>query len=192
MNPKLPRIVYQKDRNTSSWSLREVFVIRVWFYVWLFFMSWTPKLFNPWRLLLLRLFGAEIHGKPFVFPSARVHIPFNLALYDGACLGPRSEIYSLGKVICREKSVISQLVYICGGTHDLTSPRLPLLIGDIDIGRNVFIGARAFLLPGVIIGDDAVVGACAVVTKDVPAHSIVAGNPAHHIGIRKGNQLNLH
>jgi acetyltransferase-like isoleucine patch superfamily enzyme len=46
------------------------------------------------------------------------------------------------------------------------------------IGRHVFIGTRAIILKGVTIGDRAIVGAGAVVTRDVPARSIVAGNPA--------------
>ena len=46
------------------------------------------------------------------------------------------------------------------------------------IGRGVFIGARAIILKGVTIGDRAIIGAGAVVTKDVPARAIAAGNPA--------------
>ena len=48
----------------------------------------------------------------------------------------------------------------------------------IKIGNNVFIGARSIIMKGVTIGDGAVVGAGSVVTKDVPANTIVAGNPA--------------
>jgi len=47
----------------------------------------------------------------------------------------------------------------------------------IKIGRNVFIGTRAIILKGVTIGDRAVIGAGAVVTKDVPADHLAVGNP---------------
>lgn len=50
--------------------------------------------------------------------------------------------------------------------------------GKVVIGRNVWIGDKATLLPGVTIGDGAVVAANAVVTKDVPEYCVVAGNPA--------------
>ncbi len=48
----------------------------------------------------------------------------------------------------------------------------------IHIGRNVWIGGVAIILPGVIIGDDALIGAGSVVTRDVPARATAFGNPA--------------
>ncbi|MDE6392115.1 MAG: hypothetical protein K2L59_02440 [Muribaculaceae bacterium] len=51
----------------------------------------------------------------------------------------------------------------------------------VHIGRNAWIGAEATILPGVTIGDNAEVGAASVVTRDVPADTIVAGNPAKFI-----------
>jgi putative colanic acid biosynthesis acetyltransferase WcaF len=76
---------------------------------------------------------------------------------------------------------VSQQAYICNGTHDLADSILPLLVGNIVIGRDVFIGARAFVMPGITIGEGAAVGACAVVTKDVEPWTVVAGNPARVI-----------
>lgn len=58
---------------------------------------------------------------------------------------------------------------------------LPAEVKDITIGNNVFIGADAIIMPGVTLGDWSVVGAGSVVTKDVPPHSIFAGNPAKFI-----------
>lgn len=52
------------------------------------------------------------------------------------------------------------------------------------IGNRVWIGYRAIILPGITIGEGAVVGAGAVVTKDVDPFAIVAGNPARKIGVR--------
>ena len=178
---------YQEGRWKSSWTVREAVVIRLWAIVWLLFAAWTPKCLRNWRVFLLWLFGAKINGKPFVFSSARIYAPFNVTFEKSACVGPRVQVYSLGKVHLGKRCVISQETFLCGGSHDLTSIRLPLTVGDIEVGDDVFIGARALVLPGVTIGDGAVVGAGAVVTKDVPSWKIVAGNPAKEIGERKLN-----
>jgi virginiamycin A acetyltransferase len=53
--------------------------------------------------------------------------------------------------------------------------------GDIVIGNDVWIGAEAMILPGVAIGDGAIIGARAVVASDVPAYTIAAGNPARTV-----------
>lgn len=59
-------------------------------------------------------------------------------------------------------------------THDFTRG----LYLHTRIGKRCFIGGKSLILPGITIGDGAIVGAGSVVTKDVPAHCVVAGNPA--------------
>jgi len=56
--------------------------------------------------------------------------------------------------------------------------------GDTIIGNDVWVGFEALIMPGVKIGDDAIISSKAVVTKDVPAYEIWGGNPVKKIGIR--------
>lgn len=179
--------IIQTDRNKSAWTFREASIIRIWEFVWYVFLRWTPKKMNCLRLIVLHMFGAKIYGRPFIFPSARIYAPFNLEIYDGACIGPLTNIYNLGKLVLHKHCVISQEVMLCGGTHDLSLKSLPLLIGDTEVGCDVFVGARALILPGVNLGTGAVVGAGAVVTKDVTSWTVVGGNPAKEIKKRELN-----
>ena len=101
-----------------------------------------------------------------------------------ACLGEYANAYSLGTIEVQEGATVAQEAYLCTGTHDFKDPSLQLITKPITIGKNSFIGARAMILPGISIGDQAIVGAMSVVSKDVPDHLIVAGNPAKKIGER--------
>lgn len=184
--PRLfPKAPCQGDRYSSSWTPGEVIRLRLWRLTWAILFRPSPKILNAWRLRLLRLFGARISGRPFVYSSAKVFAPFLLKLEDHACLGPGSEVYNLGPVTFLARATLSQQAYVCNGTHDFDDERLPLLVGDMTIGEDAFIGARAFIMPGVNVGDHALVGACAVVTKDVERWGVVAGNPARLVRIRQ-------
>jgi putative colanic acid biosynthesis acetyltransferase WcaF len=166
------------ERGASPWSLRSRVALLVWEYAWLGLCQWTPKPFNVWRLLVLRAFGAKIEGRPFVHQRARIQIPWNVSLGDGACIGDRAALYSLDKIVVERRAVIAQEAYLCTGTHDFTRDTLPLVTAPVRVMEEAFVGARAFLMPDVTIGSGAVVGACAVVTRNVEAGARVKGNPA--------------
>ena len=133
---------------------------------------------------MLKVFGANLSGMPFIHSTARIQIPWNLTMQHRACLGERANAYSLGKIEIQEGATVAQEAYLCTGTHDFNDPSLQLIAKPITIGKNSFIGARAMILPGVSIGNQAIVGAMSVVSKDVPDHQVVAGNPAKKIGER--------
>jgi putative colanic acid biosynthesis acetyltransferase WcaF len=102
-----------------------------------------------------------------------------------SCLGERANAYSLGKIEIGEHATIAQETYLCTGTHDFEDPSMQLITKPITIDRNAFVGVRAIVLPGVEIGENAIIGAQSVVTKDVPANVIFAGDPGRKIGVRK-------
>lgn len=168
----------QESPYDSPWTGRQKIKMLVWEYVWLLLCSWTPKPLNRWRVHWLRIFGARIHGRPFVHQRARIQIPWNLILHDHACLGDRANAYSLGEIEIHEGATVAQEAYLCTGTHAFQNPAMNLVTDKITIQARAFIGARCFILPGITIGEGAVIGACSVVTKDVAPKTVVAGNPA--------------
>jgi putative colanic acid biosynthesis acetyltransferase WcaF len=165
----------------------EVLLQALWQLTWKTLCSWTPKPFNPWRLFWLRLFGAQVRGYPFVHQSARIAVPWNLTMEDRSALGERANVYNLGKIVLKARSTVAQEAYLCSATHEFSDPNLPLQTSPIIVGEDVFLGARAFVLPGVTIGDGAVIGACSVVTKDVASWAVAVGNPCRVIRTRTLN-----
>ena len=146
--------------------------------------GWSPVFMFGWRCFLLRCFGARIIGKARPYPSARIWAPWNLELGPGSCLGPRVTCYAVGRIVLAGQALVSQGAHLCGATHDHRDPTFPLVAGDIHIGAGAWVSADAFVGPGVSIGDQAVVGARAVVMKSVPERAIVVGNPARVVGQR--------
>ena len=174
----------QASQFSSPWPVADRLLFILWEFCWFVFCVWTPKPANPWRLFWLRTFGAKIEGTPFVHQRARIAIPSNLILHDRACLGDRANAYSLGQIEIGARATAAQEVYLSTGTHDFSRREMPLVTGKISIGEDAFIGARVFVMPGITIGARSVIGACSVVTRDIPENSIAVGNPCRVAGSR--------
>lgn len=104
----------------------------------------------------------------YIGPGAWLPLRANLVIKSGVIIGPRLKVHT--------------------SNHNYRGEMLPYdgsnIIGGVTIEENVWIGADVTLMPGITIGEGAVVASCACVTKDVPAYSVVGGVPAKVIGKR--------
>lgn len=157
----------------------------VWEFVWGCLFRPTPRwCLNGWRRFLLKAFGARISAGVRIQGGARCWQPWKLEIGEHSWVDSGVNLYAVDRLTIGAHSVISTGAFLCTASHDPSSPIFELITGPIVVGDMAWIGARSFIMPGVLIGEGAVVGAGSVVTKDVAPWTIVAGNPAREIGRR--------
>lgn len=131
------------------------------------------------RALLSRLTGAPVADSVTVFPPLTSDFGKNLHLGERVFINAGCRFQDQGGITIGDDCLIGHNTVMASLNHDLDPDhRGDLLPAPIVLGRNVWVGAGATILAGVTIGDDAVVAAGAVVTKDVPARTVVVGSPA--------------
>jgi putative colanic acid biosynthesis acetyltransferase WcaF len=178
--------MHNQDTYTGpSFSLRNRLGRVLWHIVAFLLFRFSPKPLHEWRSFLLRCFGARVGRSVHVYPGVVIWAPWNLDLGDECGIAGGAILYSQGKITVGYRAVISQGAHLVTGTHDYTKPGFPLFTKPIDIGAQVWIAAEAFIHPGITIGEGAVVGARAVVTRDLPEWMICAGHPCVPIKPRK-------
>ena len=136
----------------------------------------------PWpshlRVALLRAFGARVGENVVVRGNVNVSFPWRLTVGDHVWIGEDAGILSLADVTIEDHVCISQRAYLCTGSHDYRREDFRLITRPITVRAGSWIAAAAFIAPGVEIGAGAVVAAGSIVTKNVPPHTLVRGNPA--------------
>ena len=177
-----PPIFQTLDRTpTYAYPLRDYVARALWGVVRATIFRFSPTRAFTWRRWLLRCFGARLTAHTYIRRSARIFHPWKFSAGEYCTLADGVVVYNLGLVTLGSHTVISQDAYLCAGTHDYTKPDLPLQLTPITVGSGVWICAGAFIGPSVTVGDNSVVAARAVVTKDVPPGMMVGGNPARVI-----------
>ena len=133
--------------------------------------------------LLSELF-AEVGEGANIRPPFHCDYGYNIRLGAGVFLNFNCVILDSVSVSIGDLTQIGPGVQILGADHprDPAQRRALLEFGrPVRIGRNVWIGGGALIMPGVTVGDDATIGAGSVVTRDVAAGATVVGNPARPI-----------
>jgi putative colanic acid biosynthesis acetyltransferase WcaF len=155
------------------------------------FFHLSPRPFFVWRCFLLRLFGAKVGRHVHIYNSAVIYMPWNFEIGDWSSIGESVLIYNLGKICIGKRSTISHRAHLCAGTHNYNDLAFPLIKLPITVADQVWICTDSFIGPGISVGEGAVVGACAVVVKDVGPWQVVGGNPAKFLKNRViDNNLN--
>ena len=142
-----------------------------------------------WNNAILRLFGAKVAKSAIVYSSAKIFMPENLIIGDKACLAGNTIVENAATVHLMENSIVSQYSYLCTASHDIRHPDFPQFSKPITIGKNAWVTARCFIGPGVNVGEGGVIGASSSVFKDVPANTVVGGNPAKFIKYRYDSEI---
>lgn len=114
---------------------------------------------------------------------------YEVVVGEHAYLGPRALLYGHAGITIGKDALIANDVQLICGSHVFTDPQTPIRLQGaieerIEIGEDVWLGASTIVLGGVTIGKGAVVGAGAVVTKDIPSYGIARGVPATIVGQR--------
>ena len=144
-------------------TYRDGFLLKFFMNSWLL-SPLEPRKLRPW---VLRKIGCKV-GKD-VFVGSQVWIDAGHAdLFE---IGDRSHLDARCIVLCHKRDLSN---YYVGDDYH----KLPYKTAPVKIGKGCSIGTDTLLMPGVTIGDGAIVGAGSLVTKDIPAWTIAIGRPA--------------
>ena len=164
---------YSEDEygHISIWTLinrvlktyRDGFLLKYGMNSWLL----SPILPRKLRPAILRKIGCKVGKSVFIGDSVKV----DAGHADLIHIGDHSHITGGCRLLCHQRDLKN---YYVGDD----AAKLPYRLGEIHIGKGCMIGMESMIMPGVTIGDGAIIGAFSLVTKDIPAWTIATGRPA--------------
>jgi acetyltransferase-like isoleucine patch superfamily enzyme len=130
--------------------------------------------------------GADVH----ISENVRIIEAGRLTLSDGVGIAPGAVLDCRGGLTVGNDTMIGIDAILLTTSHRHDNTRVPMRLqgleaAPVEIGADVWVGARAIILAGRRIGSGSIIGAGAVVTRDVAPYAIVAGTPARQVGTRK-------
>jgi acetyltransferase-like isoleucine patch superfamily enzyme len=136
------------------------------------------------RQRLSEIIGSQIDASTTIFPPFYTNFGRNTSLGKNVFINHACSFLDIGGIIIEDDVMIGPRVNITSENHPLDpDDRKALIPKPVIIKRNAWIGAGATILPGVTVGENAVVAAGAVVSRDVPANTLVAGVPARQVRV---------
>ena len=146
----------------------------------LFHLNHAEPQSEEWIRAFRELFDGEVPEGLGVFTPTQIDFPKQITFGKHVFINHNFTAMSIGGIEFGDNVQVGPHVTIVTDNHDLEH-RYVLRCKRVLIGNNVWIGAGVCIMPGVCVGDNAVIAGGSVVTKDVPANTVVGGNPARVI-----------
>ena len=137
----------------------------------------TPHSYTEMNAILKEKLGIDLPASSFLVQPFHIDIAEGLKVGENCFINYNCSMMAAGRIILEDNVQIGPNAMIVTTNHDFNH-REVVLHKPVVIKKNAWIGGRSLILPGVTVGENAVVAGGSVVTKDVPANTIVGGNPA--------------
>lgn len=159
-------------------------IVALWFFLQATLFRFSPCPLYGFRCCLLRLFGCKVGKGAVIRPRARFHYPWRIEIGEYTSIGDDVWLYSIAPIKIGNHSVISQKSFLCTASHDYHDPHFKTTAEPIVVGDGVWIAADVFVGPGVVIGNNSIIGARSSVFSDMPPDMVCHGSPARPVKSR--------
>jgi acetyltransferase-like isoleucine patch superfamily enzyme len=171
-----------KNPRTIESAIRETFIQLA---------SYLPRgfahnsCFNKFRTYIIKKSGVKVGLNSYFYPNCIIINPVNISIGNDSFFNYNCLLSAYQKISIGSRVSISYNVKIITETHDYKDKNFSVILKPVVIENDVWVGAGAIILPGITIGQGAVIAAGSVVKDNVEPWSIVSGNPAIHIKYRE-------
>ncbi|WP_244666174.1 sugar O-acetyltransferase [Lactobacillus nasalidis] len=143
----------------------------------LFHLNHTEPRSEKWRELWQDLFQGKYPEGTSIMTPVQIDFPLQMEFKGNCFINHHFTAMSIGGITIEDGVQIGPNVTVATDNHDFDN-RMIMRCKPVTIKKNAWIGASVTIMPGVTIGENAVIGGGAVVTKDIPDNAIAAGVPA--------------
>jgi len=161
-------------------------MLKLYEYIWHAIISKIPLFYI--RNLYLKVGNNSINNDVCILPNVRFKGIRNVTFNGKVIVNQHVTLDGRGGLVIGNNVDIAERAVVWSMSHDPNSEQHVSITKETQIGDYVWVGSSSIILPGISLGEGCIVGAGAVVTKNVNPYDIVAGNPAKVIGKRNGNQ----